>query len=141
MHIHTTGMALPGCRDGRAIRRHRPRGNSALNAQIAQRKPRSAQGRQQLVAVVLQRLQPGTRISPHGQAPALQPQRAAMLRQLRAGDARPRLPERCQMATAAPALLQGHQAITQRFSRGRWRRQQQRHGASHRDQASLAARP
>lgn len=107
MHVDATGMALPGRRDGRAIGRHWALWGSALNAQIAQLKPRSAQGRQQLVAVVLQRLQPGPRISPHGEAAALQPQGPAMLSQLRAGDARPRLPERCQMAAAAPALLQG----------------------------------
>jgi phage shock protein A len=68
-----------------------------LDAQIPQVKPLGPQGRQQLVAVVLQGLQPGPRRRPHAQHPRLQAQRPAVGRQLGARQPRPGLPERRQV--------------------------------------------
>ena len=78
-------------------------------AQIPNTEAGAPQGPQQLVAVVLQGLEPGTRGRPHREHTALQVQGTAMRGQLTAGDARPGLPEAGQLPFALPVAAQALQ--------------------------------
>ena len=160
MDIDTAGMALPGLSRRLAVSRHKGLGQGSLDTQIAQRKAACPQSGQQLVAVVLQGLQPGAGRGPNAEHSTLEPQRTAMGGELGPGDARPGLPQGCQMPPLAPAALQSIEAIAEGGGRSRSCRQQ--HGdrsnadranrarllallgptsSRHRDQASLAPRP
>ena len=78
--------------------------------QIPNVEARASQGPQQLVAVVLQGLEPGPGSCPHGEHPALQVQWTAVGGQLAAGDARPGLPEAGQLPLTLPVAAQALQA-------------------------------
>ena len=127
MHIHPAGMDAPHFVLLLAAGGHGGAGVVLLQAYIANSEPVGAQGPQQLVAVVLQCLQPGARRGAHGEQAAVQPQRATVGRQLGAGNARPGLPQGCQVSASLPALLQLPQAAGQGTGRrpGRWHQQAQ----------------
>lgn len=97
-----------------------------LNAQIPQLEAGGPERPQELVAVVLQGLQPGPWSSPHGEQPALETQGAAMGRQLGAGDLGPGLPEGRQVSALLPLLFQPLEATGQAAGTGPGRGHQQR---------------
>lgn len=73
-------------------------------AQLPHAETRSPQGPQQLVAVVLQGLEPGSRGRSNGQHTALEVQGAAMGGQLLPYDAGPGLPEPSELAFPFPSV-------------------------------------
>jgi len=79
-------------------------------AQIPHIEPRTPQGPQQLMAVVLQGLEPGPWDRPYREHTALQVERTAVGGQLAAGDARPGLPEAGQLPLALPMAAEVLQA-------------------------------
>lgn len=126
VHIDAAGMERPDFGFQAAAGGRDRRGVVLLHAQITHRETSSAQGPEQLVAVVLERLQPGARRRSHREQASLQLQGAAVAGQLRPGDARPGLPEGRQVAVPAPLLLQGLQAAGHSAGGGLGRGQQHR---------------
>lgn len=124
MHIHPTGMAAPHLRLLQASRPRLATGMMLLHPYLAQLKTGGPQGPQQLMAVVLQGLQPGPRLGPHREPARLQPQRLAMGGQLGAGQPRPGPPQGRQVAVALPPLLELLQTAGQLLS-WCWRRRHQ----------------
>ncbi len=88
-----------------------------LHPQVPHRKPRTPQGCQQLVAVILQGEQPWAGRRANGEQGTLHPQRSAVGSELGAGQARPALPESCQMPLLPPLGLQSLQALIHRRGR------------------------
>jgi len=76
------------------------------DAQITDRETGSAQGTEQLMAVVLKRLQPGAWSGADAEQAAAQIEGAAVGSQLGPGQARPRLPEGGHRILSLPGLLQ-----------------------------------
>ena len=97
-----------------------------LNAQIPQLEAGGPEGPEELVAVVLQGLQPRSGSGPHGEQPPLETQGAAMGRQLGAGNLGPRLPQGRQVSALLPLLFQPLEATGQAARAGPWRGHQQR---------------
>ncbi len=132
MHVHPTGMEGPGaCRllSGQL----RLDGWMVLgDAHLPHGKAGGPQAAEQLVAVVLQGLEPGAGGGSHREHAALQAQGAAVGGQLGTGQGRPALPQGPQVALALPLLLQRVEALGQ----GRGRRVSGRH--HHRDAADAA---
>lgn len=106
MNIHPAGMDSPGFGFGFAPWGGLAAGVMLLDLQIPQAEACGSEGTHQLVAVVLQGLQPGTRCCPHGEQASLEPERAAVGGELGTGDFGPGLPERRQMATLMPVFFQ-----------------------------------
>ena len=127
MHIHPAGVKGPAARLLLRARRRQLAGVVLLDLDLLHRKARPLQRPQQLVAVETQCLQPLGMAGPHGEAPPLQAQRTAVLGQLRAGDPRPGLPERGQVAIVPPVVLQLREHRGQALGWPRRRRQQQGH--------------
>lgn len=98
-------MDGPDVRFALATRRAGGAGVVLLHPHIPHHEASRPQRTQQLVAVVLQRLQPRPRRRTHGQQ-ALQLQGTAMGSQLGAGDPGPFTPQPRQVAVAAPVLLE-----------------------------------
>ena len=92
MHIHPAGMDAPHFFLLLAAGGYGGAGVVLLQAYVAHGEAVGAQGPEQLVAVVLERLQPGARGGAHGEQAAVQPQGPAVGCQLGAGDAGPGLP-------------------------------------------------
>ncbi len=99
------------------------------HAQIADLKACAPQRPHQLVAVVLERLQPRPRSCPHREQPGMEVQRPAVGSQLGAGDAGPGLPERRQGSFLLPVRFECLQALAQGTGRRPRRGQQKRQGA------------
>jgi len=106
MHIDPAGVAGPhfgldlrsGGRGGVAI--------VLAEAQIPHAEARTPEGPQQLMAVVLQGLEPGPWDRPHREHTALQVERTAVGGQLAADDTRPGLPKAGQLPLALPVAAQ-----------------------------------
>jgi hypothetical protein len=117
MDIDAAGVASPaggriggaGCRRGAGV--------VLLNANFPDAKAGGPQGSQQLMAVVLQGLQPGARRRSDAEHPTAQLQRAAMGRQLGAGEGGPGLPEGGLVTLLLPVLAQFLEAAGQRLGR------------------------
>ena len=110
MHIDAAGMKRPDLGFQAAAGGRDSRGVVLLHPQITHRETSAAQGAEQLVAVVLERLQPGARRRSHREQASQQLQGAAVAGQLRPGDARPGLPEAGQLTLALPVAAQALQA-------------------------------
>lgn len=125
MDVAAAGMDGPHLRFAAATRRDGGTGMVLLHPHIANGVAGTPQGSQQLMAVVLQGLQPGARGGAHGEQAALKLQGPAMGGQQRASDAGPLPPQRSQVPVAAPVLLERLQAAGQADGRGPGRRHQQ----------------